>query len=1388
MATGNMVDFKTDVFIDGILPLVLDRNANTNHELGRALGPRWVSTMDIRLEICADEVLMLAPDGALLTFPPAPTDGSEVRADGRPWLLSYADGAYRVRNIAAGLTYSFRLFDLDCDSEDTASPGVKDESPSLGGSYVAAIIPSGSLAETVDAGMEVGLSSVVHHTGASIEYTWDVASGHMVRMRRSDDTILDLEWDNAVGRVAHVYVSNPSTHPDEDPLRLISYAYDAYGQLIRVINSNDGALQYHYDEHGRMDAWTDRNGVSYFYRFDELGRVHSQVGTGGMFPNIVYWADDEGDDAPEGGRLCVAIETAGEFKGDPLELGNSVVDEYFARLEELPLYKALVEGGLTAAGMTGRGRTSSRDDETWTVPVEWLHDDFLGDIRPTVYRSTPSGDVWRIVTANGAVEDTSYDTYHQKISVTNTAGATTSYTYDENGVLVETTDYQGLAQSIEAGNWGTPVRVIDVDGLQTELVVDEFGLVEAVTLPDGTTTQYTSEIRISGIVPSGTIYPDGTMETVQCDDAGRLVGMVDTTGRRANIERDVRGLPGKMLDHTGEATTCEYTVEGWPSRIVHPDGTTVTSSYDREGNRVQSVNELGATTRTRYTIFDEPSETTDASGATTRLEYNTQMQLVRLTNADNKVWSFKYGLDGALIEQTDYNGFTTVRSVSPDGQELLYETAAGKTYRTLFPDGRVKTIRDDWGTTTFRYNSTGKLTGLAGPDAAISFDFDKYGRLTKETSTLNSGESFSHSREYDSVGRGHRCGLRLPLGDEIVSNFGFGESGELDSAQYSFASSSWDVREKIAELQFGNDELGFRNRISGDSVIRSYSTDIRGRRVADSIGVLDSREPTGLRTVNSRVFGWREDNVLQSVIDRERGVTTYELDVLGRVTELQRQTEDHLRAAGDSVSLAWDKRNGTGAFGGVEQYGFSASGLLTSMNVPSAINSDLTGPLAVGSADDRCRRNSQDARIEFEGTLPIRVGRTSYSYDAAGRVVQTVTKRVGKKPLVRSFYYGTGEQPIGYESSDQPDCGYRYLYDPLGRRIAKERVDSETGEVLVRTIFSYVGNQLSAQQVVLNKLGNPKLGSAKAKFAQPEGEGKVWVSDPETGDLVGQIELVPAMPRRNTSLEGANEVQGVREAVFLFLVTDLAGAPMELVHAGSGDLVGFADQTLYGDRVWRGSARTPLLFAGQYLDEESGWAYNRFRYFDPHAGIYNSQDPLGVKPKVSSAQGYVGHPGFQVDIFGLDSHKLLRAEHVQELKGIKGQIGQRFDEVAADWNNGTLGFTEKQLRHIETGNYWASARHRGTQLHMEVFERLRANPIDGVVPTPQGVGGPDYLVTLSDGTEVWLDLTTQGQAAKHVSKYGLWPGLTPSDHIIAYESRSVSGAKSDFRMSVRRLT
>ena len=60
---------------------------------------------------------------------------------------------------------------------------------------------------------------------------------------------------------------------------------------------------------------------------------------------------------------------------------------------------------------------------------------------------------------------------------------------------------------------------------------------------------------------------------------------------------------------------------------------------------------------------------------------------------------------------------------------------------------------------------------------------------------------------------------------------------------------------------------------------------------------------------------------------------------------------------------------------------------------------------------------------------------------------------------------------------------------------------------------------------------------------------------------------------------------------------------------------GHTTQTLYGKRTWHGQCTSPLLLAGQYEDAESGWAYNRFRYYSPTLGASSAAywfDVLGL--------------------------------------------------------------------------------------------------------------------------------------------------------------------------------
>lgn len=1281
MATGEMINFVTDVHIDGMLPIVVDRNNSSDLDVSMVFGPGWNTSLDTRIEICPDKILMISPDSAILEFPLAPADGSEVVANGRPWRLSFVDGAYRVRNIQEGITWVFAVTGSEFGDRQPDAP-IQDftitgdapknvvhqvEDTEVSNSFVNVLSP-GSVADTFGLGVEIYLSSIVHHSGAWIEYDYEQTTGHLVSMRRSDGTTLEFKWHNRIDRLLSIWVKNEETHPDEEPMRLASYNYDGKGRLLKVINSAAGALRYYYDDENRPCRWTDRNGHSYYYRFDEQGRVISQVGSGGMFPNVAVWLPDTGDDAPEDGVVCVALECVGEFHGEPTEIGDSCINEYFDRLDKLPLANLLREKGMVGAGLTGRGRTGVRDDESWTIPDELLHDEFLGDIRPTVYRSTPEGDVWRIIDAEGSIVDREYNQYHQIIRDVSNTGVVTSIDRDEYGTITQIDYGDGTTETITPGAWGEPVKVIGRDGLTTEYELDSAGFITATTYSTGARIEYEYEWRVSGLVPLAVIDPQGLVQVTECDNAGRPLASVDPAGRRSSVIRDVRGLVTEIIDPIGNVTKVEYSPEGWVTKVINPDGSEQTMVYDGEGNQIETIDEVGTRTVVKHTVFDKVQEVLAANGGVTRYTYNTQMEPIAITNADGHTWRFEYDLAGNIVKEIDYNGLVTETRRSPDGLRLDTIDGAG-TVTTIYDTmGQVAELHEVDGVVKFTRDQYGEVTQITNKWSTVDYHHDEYGRLASETTTLYSGEQSALKYHYSAAGAMNAVTHVLPDGREVTETPTYDEHGQLQQMTYGVAD------QELASTSFGVDDAGRQSWLSVGSMVRQFKFDQRDRIISDTVMRLGGEAAT--TNIVDRVFSWRADNTLTQVTNNvHNSVTDYTIDVLNHVTGVT-----HVDAAQDQKPS--------------ESYEFSRAGMVTKLH-PDA---------SAKWADDV---------DSYGGTMPCQVGRTTFTYDKAGRVTQTVTKRLSKKPLVKHFYYGSGTQPVGYEDSDHPGVGWRYLYDGLDRRVGKEQIDTATGDVLSRTVFMHYGNEIFGEQYTVD-VNEPHM----------VGVGTLWPVNPITDEILGQIELAPSSSP---------------DSAFYAMISDFAGAPRELVDVTTGGIVGYSKQSLFGKRTWFGGKSSPLLFAGQYEDAESGWVYNRFRYYNTTFGMYNAQDPLGVGPNLASAQAYVDNPTTWVDAMGLAAHKVksgtppfvLRAhnkgvvgehavDNIIKRSGGKG-IGKRVTYVDANGakriSDGSVGKNLVEVKNVKSQGYSSQIHaaveksvERGGKLDLYVARGTKVSP------------------------------------------------------------------------------
>ncbi|MEM9774810.1 MAG: polymorphic toxin type 17 domain-containing protein [Chloroflexota bacterium] len=154
--------------------------------------------------------------------------------------------------------------------------------------------------------------------------------------------------------------------------------------------------------------------------------------------------------------------------------------------------------------------------------------------------------------------------------------------------------------------------------------------------------------------------------------------------------------------------------------------------------------------------------------------------------------------------------------------------------------------------------------------------------------------------------------------------------------------------------------------------------------------------------------------------------------------------------------------------------------------------------------------------------------------------------------------------------------------------------------------------------------------------------------------------------------------------------SEFLGTPV-LAFDSDGNQVWERELDIYGNPRIGDNIFCPFTWQGQYYDEETGLAYNRFRYYNPETGTYISQDPIGLEGNNPNLYAYVSDSNTQIDPFGLECTKAAKAVTSSKslIKGAQlpntGKI--RFVPRAADVKNGKLlkqngGYVDK------FGNVW----------------------------------------------------------------------------------------------------
>ncbi|MGW7618313.1 DUF6531 domain-containing protein [Streptomyces antimycoticus] len=789
---------------------------------------------------------------------------------------------------------------------------------------------------------------------------------------------------------------------------------------------------------------------------------------------------------------------------------------------------------------------------------------------------------------NGGLE---YDDAARTTVYTDSLGHRTSYRYNADGQLIEETDPLGHTTLTEWDARGDrKVAVTDPLGRTTRYGYDEDGNLSSVTLPDGARAEATYNALC---LPLEVTEPGGGTWRHRYDDTGNLTATTDPTGATTTYTYTERGHLAEVTDALGHIRRIACDAAGLPVAVTDPLGHTTSVRRDTFGRVVEATDPLAHTTRMGWTTEGKPAWREEPDGARESWTWDGEGNL--LTHTDPA---------GHTTHQTSTHFDVPATRTEPDGARyaFAYDTELrltevtnprGLTWTyTYDPAGRLTTETDFNGRTlTYTHDAAGDLlTRTNGAGETMRFTRDALGRAVEQRDDAGETTTFAYNAvgqlaqatnadaeltiERDALGRvlsetvndrtttytydaeGRRTRRTTPSG--IVSEWTYDAAGRptcLDNGS--------------GALSFTYDAAGRETeRRLGEGVTLTQTWDKADRLTTQTIA--EGRDNEANRILQHRSYAYRPDGYLTEIRELTSGTRRFDLDPVGRVTAVH-------------------------AHGWTETYAYDTAGNLTHATAPDH-----------ASSGDR----------EFTGTVIHRAGRTTYEHDAQGRLTRRTRKLLNGQ--TRTWTYTWNAEDRLTDATTPDGDHWHYTYDPLGRRISKQRL-ADDGTIAESTDFTWEDTRLAEQST-------------------PEGKHTTWDYAPGTHRPLTQTDHTPLVREPGASLiEKFTGADDETPPGFHAIITDLVGTPTELV-TPDGDLSWQRRTTLWGTHFPSGASTSnvdcPLRFPGQYADPETGLHYNYFRHYDPETARYVTPDPLGLDPGPNH-HTYVANPFVWLDALGL---------------------------------------------------------------------------------------------------------------------------------------------------------